>query len=206
MNARFGRWWRRRSARDQAATDDAAAGGATGTVLDLDGASVVPVPVVAGEPTAVVSATLSGANASTASPMAASQIAASQLAAPDAGDGRMHVAPTEQPVLVPATSARVGVVLPAGRAGALLRHIPLPRVPKRTVFAVGLCAGLAAPLVGRQVAIQALTALIGGARAARPLARPLEGATVEIIRIHYASAAAGHAANAVTKILEQVRR
>ena len=94
------------------------------------------------------------------------------------------------------------MVLPAARPGALLKYLPLPRVPKRTVLAVGICAGLAAPVVGRQLATQALLALLGQSRATRPL----EGATVEIIRIHYAGAAAGHAASAVTKILEQVRR
>jgi hypothetical protein len=120
-------------------------------------------------------------------------------AAPGAG-------PVEQPVLVPAASAdvpaRIGVVLPAPRPSALLQRLPVPRVPKRTVFTIGLCAGLAAPVVGRQLAIRALMGLLGQGKHAGPV----EGATVEIIRVHYAGAAAGHAASAVTKILEQARR
>ena len=172
MDARFGRWWRRRPVEDQvpSGSDEA----------DARMADSVMVPVELMAPVSVSPST-----------------------EPDrAGEPTLP----EQPVLVPTSSphvpARVGVVLPATRPGALLRMLPLPRVPKRTVFAVGLCAGLAAPVVGRQLATQALLALLGQSRAARPL----EGATVEIIRIHYAGSAAGHAANAVTKILEQVRR
>jgi len=190
MDARFGRWWRRRSTKDHAVSEEAASGDATSVPLGLDPSSVFPVPVVAGDPSIVVFAPATTPEAHSVS---------------DATDEWPAPGLPEQPVLVPATSsspARIGVVLPAGRASALLRHIPLPRVPKRTVFAVGICAGLAAPLVGRQLAVQALMALVGQGRATRPL----EGATVEIIRIHYAGAAAGHAASAVAKILEQVRR
>ena len=171
MDARFGRWWRRRPVEDQAASETSAP-----TEPLADDAMALPPELMASAP----------------------GVAASDAAAEP-------VLP-EQPVLLPATSAtapaRVGVVLPAARPGALLKYLPLPRVPKRTMFAVGLCAGLAAPVVGRQLAAQALLALLGQSRATRPL----EGATVEIIRVHYAGAAAGHAANAVTKILEQVRR
>ena len=171
MDARFGRWWRRRPAEDRAASESAGAG------PTADDAATVPVELLVTEP---------------------------ELA-PSAPDGTAEPELPEQPVLLPAPSsapARVGVVLPAARPGSLLRHLPLPRVPKRTAFAVGICAGLAAPVVGRHLATQALLALLGQSRATRPL----EGATVEIIRIHYAGSAAGHAASAVTKILEQVRR
>ena len=172
MDARFGRWWRRRPAEDQAASES------VGSEPTDAAAMPIPAELLATAP-GVVSTTPDGADATSL---------------------------PEQPVLVPAPAdhapARVGVVLPATRSGALLKRLPIPRVPKRTVFAVGLCAGLAAPVVGRQLAAQALLALLGQSRAPRPL----EGATVEIIRIHYAGAAAGHAATAVTKILEQVRR
>ena len=172
MDARFGRWWRRRPAEDEAASES------VGAEPTADAASAGPVELLAAPP---------------------------ELA-PSVPDRGAEPLLPEQPGLLPGPSAhapaRVGVVLPAARPGSLLKHLPLPRVPKRTVFAVGLCAGLAAPVVGRQLATQALLALLGQSRATRPL----EGATVEIIRIHYAGSAAGHAANAVTKILEQVRR
>lgn len=172
MDARFGRWWRRRPAEDQAAS-----------------ASTLP------EPTP-----------DDGSLVDAETLATAPIAASSGVDHAAAVVLPEQPVLLPAQSthapARIGVVLPATRPGALLKRLPLPSLPKRTVLAVGVCAGLAAPLVGRQLATQALMALLGQGRATRPL----EGATVEIIRIHYAGAAAGHAANAVTKILEHVRR
>ena len=172
MDARFGRWWRRRPAEEQAAP-----------------ASIVSEP--AADDLLVIPAEL---------------VAQSSVANPSASDHAAEPGFPEQPVLLPApmeqSASRVGVVLPAARPGSLLKHLPLPRVPKRTVLAVGICAGLAAPVVGRQLATQALLALLGQ----RGAARPLEGATVEIIRIHYAGSAAGHAASAVTKILEQVRR
>ena len=172
MDARFGRWWRRRPAEDQVTSESAPIEPA------VEDAETVPAELLAVAP----------------------------VVAPSATERASESVLPEQPVLLPAptdhTHARVGVVLPAARPGALLKHLSLPRVPKRTVFAVGICAGLAAPVVGRQLATQALLALLGQGRATRPL----EGATVEIIRIHYAGSAAGHAASAVTKILEQVRR
>lgn len=171
MDARFGRWWRRRPAEDQAAPD-------------ADGMEPVSEDAAA---------------------LVTELVAAAPMVATTPESAAQPVLP-EQPVFVPApvehTPARVGVVLPAARPGALLKHLPIPSIPKRTVLAVGICAGLAAPVVGRQLATQALLALLGQGRASRPL----EGATVEIIRIHYAGSAAGHAANAVTKILEQVRK
>lgn len=172
MDARFGRWWRRRPAEDKATPE----ADAIESVSD------------------------------DAAALAADLAAAAPMMATSPSDDAVQPVLPEQPVLVPAPAehapARVGVVLPAARPGALLKHLPVPRIPKRTVLAVGICAGLAAPVVGRQLATQALLALLGQGRATRPL----EGATVEIIRIHYAGSAAGHAANAVTKILEQVRR
>lgn len=172
MDVRFGRWWPRRPAE----VADPKAEVATTEVASSD-ALPNAAEVVRVEPASV---------------------------------GRLpHADPVplpEQPVLVPARAtnlpSRVGVVLPAARPGALLRYLPIPRVPKRAVLAIGICAGLAAPAVGRQLAVQALLGLLGPTRATRPL----EGATVEIIRVHYAGSAAGHAASAVTKILEQVRR
>ena len=172
MNARFGRWWRPRPAEDQVASESAQA------ESTADVARTLPPEVLATAP----------------------------VGAAPASDDATEPALPEQPILLPtpsaSTPARVGVVLPATRSGALLKRLSIPRVAKRTVFAVGLCAGLAAPVVGRQLATQALLALLGQGRATRPL----EGATVEIVRIHYAGSVAGHAANAVTKILEQVRR
>ena len=172
MDARFGRWWRRRPAEDQAAS------ASTGSELTTDDTGLAD----------------------------AEYLATAPVIEHSEEDRAAEAVLPEQPVLLPAPSthvpARIGVVLPATRPGALLKRIPLPSVPKRTVLAVGICAGLAAPVVGRQLATQALLSLLGPSRATRPL----EGATVEIIRIHYAGAAAGHAANAVAKILEQVRR
>jgi len=177
MDVRFGRWWRRRPDAEREA------------MCESEAADAAEPPAITIEHEYVADC--------------------SDLA--DAPRDRQATTMPEQPVLIPPPSSRlpsrIGVVLPSTRFGRLPRLLPIPRVPKRTVLAIGVCAGLAAPVVGRQLAIQALLALLGQGRVGQGRAtRPLEGATVEIIRVHYAGSAAGHAASAVTKILEQVRR
>ena len=108
------------------------------------------------------------------------------------------VRPAKAGVLVPARSARSPLGLPA---------LPVPRVPKRAILAVGVCAGLAVPAIIRQVAGRALAAVLGADR--RP-ARPSvvggwEGATLEIIRITYRSRRPGEAATMVGRLLDRLK-
>jgi hypothetical protein len=98
-----------------------------------------------------------------------------------------------------------GVVLPAGRPRSLLAAaLPIPRVPRRAIFAVGICAGLAAPSIVKQVAGRALLATTG--RGSGSPGERWESATMEIIRVTYAGPRRGQAAEAVGKLLEQLRR
>jgi hypothetical protein len=100
-----------------------------------------------------------------------------------------------------------GVVLPAGRPRSLLAAaLPIPRVPRRAIFAVGICAGLAAPSIVKQVAGRALTATFGPGRGPSPAGGGWESVTMEIIRVTYAGPRRGQAAEAVGKLLEQLRR
>ena len=119
----------------------------------------------------------------------------------------------EQPVPLPALRgvrpARAGVLVPArsARSPLALPALPVPRVPKRALLAVGVCAGLAAPAITRQVAGRALAAVLGADR--RP-ARPSvvggwEGATLEIIRITYRSPRQGEAAAMVGRLLDRLK-
>jgi hypothetical protein len=116
----------------------------------------------------------------------------------------------EQPIPLPppvgVRRAKVGVVLPARRS--LLPALPfeVPRVPKRAIFAAGICAGLAAPSLTRELAGRALTAALGPGRRASPSVEGWETATVEIIRVIYAGPRGGQAAAAVGKILERLGR
>ena len=119
----------------------------------------------------------------------------------------------EQPVPLPAIPgarrARVGVVLPARRRLLPALALPIPRVPKRAIFAVGICAGLAAPSVTRQLAGRALVAALGPGRtaASRPgVPAALEATTVEIIRVSSVGQRPGQTAAAVGKLLEQLTR
>ena len=119
----------------------------------------------------------------------------------------------EQPVPLPAIPgarrARVGVVLPARRRLLPALALPIPRVPKRAIFAVGICAGLAAPSVTRQLAGRALLAALGPGRtaASRPgVPAALEATTVEIIRVSSVGQRPGQTAAAVGKLLEQLTR
>lgn len=144
------------------------------------------------------------------------------VSAPD-GTSNAAVATTEQPVpdqpvpeqpvplpAIPgARRARVGVVLPARRRLLPALALPIPRVPKRAIFAVGICAGLAAPSVTRQLAGRALLAALGPGRtaASRPGApAALEATTVEIIRVSSVGQRPGQTAAAVGKLLEQLTR
>jgi hypothetical protein len=97
-----------------------------------------------------------------------------------------------------------GVVLPAGRSRSLLAALPIPRVPRRAIFAVGICAGLAAPSIVKQVAGRALLATTG--RGSGSPGERWESATMEIIRVTYASPGRGQAAETIGKLLEQLRR
>jgi hypothetical protein len=119
----------------------------------------------------------------------------------------------EQPVPLPALPgvrpARTGVLLPArsARSPLALPALPVPRVPKRAILAVGVCAGLAAPAITRQIAGRALAAVLGADR--RP-ARPSvvggwEGATLEIIRITYRGPRQGEAAAMVGRLLDRLK-
>ena len=114
----------------------------------------------------------------------------------------------EQPIpLQPIPSprrAKVGVVLPARRS--LLPALPVPKVPKRAIFAVGICAGLAAPSLTRHLATRAMAAALGTGVQAATSTAAWESATVEIIRVTFASPQRGGATAAVGKILEQLRR
>ena len=122
------------------------------------------------------------------------------------GDAAADALP-EQPVPLPPIPsprrAKVGVVLPARRS--LLPSLPVPRVPKRAIFAVGICAGLAAPSLTRHLANRAVTAALGsGLQPATTAA--WESATVEIIRVTFGSQERGGTAAAVGRLLEQLRR
>jgi hypothetical protein len=102
--------------------------------------------------------------------------------------------------------ARTGVVIPARRRRSLLPSLPIPRVPKRAIFAVGIFAGLTGPALARHLATQALTATLGpGRRPARPNGS-WESATVEIIRVTSSSNDAGRVSETVGKLLQQIRR
>jgi hypothetical protein len=125
--------------------------------------------------------------------------------APSAADA----SPPEQPfVLVAARSpkrARLGEVLPARRARALLPLPALPRIPKRAVFAVGIAAGLAAPAIARHLLLRSLAGFV--ADSPRILHSPaLEAASVEIIRITGLSPHRGRAGELVGTLLERVDR
>ena len=126
---------------------------------------------------------------------------------------KVEPAAPEQPVPLPAIPsarrARIGVVLPARRSLLPALSLPVPRVPKRAILAVGICAGLAAPAVTRQLAGRALMAALGPGRppTAPPAASaPWEATTVEIIRISSAGQRPGQAATVVGKLLEQLTR
>ena len=119
----------------------------------------------------------------------------------------------EQPIPLPAIPSarrtRIGVVLPPRRSLLPALALPVPRVPKRAILAVGICAGLAAPTVTRQLAGRALMAALGPGRP--PTAPPAtaaawEATTVEIIRISSAGQRPGQAASIVGKLLEQLSR
>jgi hypothetical protein len=99
---------------------------------------------------------------------------------------------------------RVGVLLPVRRPRSLVPALPLPRVPKRAIFAIGICAGLAVPGVTRQLAGRALVAAFGGDRAAPP-AQAVERATLEVIRVTVSATQRGQAAATVGKLLEALR-
>jgi hypothetical protein len=108
--------------------------------------------------------------------------------------------PPEQPVLLmPSGDARpvkVGELLPARRRRWPLSVVRLPAVPKRTILAVGVCAGLAAPGLARHLA----TRLLLGPPAARG-----EG-VLEITRIVYNGPLTPRAAAAISKALMAARR
>ena len=128
-----------------------------------------------------------------------------------APDGPLTEQPApEQPVPLPALPearrARVGVVLPPRRSLLPALSLPIPRVPKRAIFAVGICAGLAAPAVTRQLAGRALMAALGPGRAPASTPAAWEATTVEIIRVSAAGQRPGQAAAAVGKLLEQLTR
>ena len=167
-----------------------------------------------------VAGTTASADGDVARPVGAD--AESPVAAPD-GTSDAAVAATEQPVpdqpvpeqpvplpAIPgARRARVGVVLPARRRLLPALALPIPRVPKRAIFAVGICAGLAAPSVTRQLAGRALLAALGPGRtaASRPgTPAALEATTVEIIRVSSVGQRPGQTAAAVGKLLEQLTR
>jgi len=78
-------------------------------------------------------------------------------------------------------------------------------VPKRAIFAVGICAGLAAPSLTRHLASRAVTAALGTGLQPATTAG-WESATVEIIRVTFGSQERGGTAAAVGKLLEQLRR
>lgn len=99
---------------------------------------------------------------------------------------------------------RVGVLLPVRRPRSLVPALPLPRVPKRAIFAIGICAGLAVPGVTRQLAGRALVAAFGGDRGAPP-AQAVERATLEVIRVTVSATQRGQAAATVGKLLEALR-
>jgi hypothetical protein len=119
----------------------------------------------------------------------------------------------EQPVPLPALPgirpARAGVLLPArsARSPLALPGLPVPRVPKRAILAVGVCAGLAAPAITRQVAGRALAAVLGADR--RPATPSDSGgwrsATLEIVRITYRSPRQGEAAAMIGRLLEHLK-
>jgi hypothetical protein len=131
---------------------------------------------------------------------------AGAVAAPTDQDGALAPIP-EQPVpLAPlpgARRAKVGVVLPARRPGSLA--LAIPRVPKRAIFAAGLCAGLAVPGVTRQLAGRALIGALGRGRRPRASAEVWETATIEIVRITRTGPRGG-TVEAIGKLLEQLRR
>jgi len=89
------------------------------------------------------------------------------------------------PALVRSGVARVGEVLPARRAPLSL-SLTVPRVPKRAIFAAGICAGLAAPSLARRLVGRGLAAAFG--RRDRPALSQTnwQSATLEIIRVTYA--------------------
>jgi hypothetical protein len=118
----------------------------------------------------------------------------------------------EQPIVLaqgPKTAvkpARTGVVISARRGRSLLPSLPVPRVPKRAIFAVGIFAGLTGPAVARHLATQALTATLGPGKRPTRANGTWESATVEIIRVTSSSNDAGRVSETVGKLLEQIRR
>lgn len=141
-----------------------------------------------------------------AQPVADERTSEAMVGVPDTDDATSM---PEQPVpLAPidgAPPARVGVLVPARRHRALpaLPTLPVPRVPKRAIFVVGIAAGLATPVLGRQLTGRMIAATFGGRAAS---GGHWESAAVEIIRVTFGSARPGDAAAAAGKLVEQIRR
>lgn len=132
---------------------------------------------------------------------------------PNSGEETRSEAPLpEQPTPLPpipgAPRPRSGVLVPvrASRSLPALRGLPLARVSKRAVLAVGVCAGLAAPVVTRHLATRALMSLLGAGGGPGASAGRWHTTTVEIIRVTSGSSRPGEAAATVGKILEQLKR
>lgn len=129
---------------------------------------------------------------------------------PDSGEGAGPEAPLpEQPTPLPpipgAPRPRSGVLVPV-RASRSRLALRAARVSKRAVLAVGVCAGLAAPVVTRHLATRALISLLGAGGGPGTSAGRWQATTVEIIRVTSGSNRPGEAAATVGKILEQLKR
>ena len=116
--------------------------------------------------------------------------------------------PTPLPPIAGAPRARSGVLVPLGTSRSRLapRGLALARVSKRAILAVGVCAGLAAPVVTRHLATRALMRLLGAGSGPGVSAGRWHSTTVEIIRVTSGSSRPGEAGATVGKILEQLKR
>lgn len=135
----------------------------------------------------------------------------SSPAAPVAEGGnlsrRSDGAPPEQPIpltpFAPTRRVRPGEVLPAVGDRSRLALPALLRAPKRTLFAAGMVAGLAAPMIVRHVVLRSLWELVAPGHGRRGQFRAAEAASVEIIRVTGVTARHGHAAELVGRVLER---
>jgi hypothetical protein len=116
--------------------------------------------------------------------------------------------PTPLPPIAGAPRPRSGVLVPlrASRSRLAPRGLPLAHVSKRAILAVGVCAGLAAPVVTRHLATRALMSLLGAGSGPSVAAGRWHATSVEIIRVTSGSSRPGEAAATIGKILEQLKR
>ena len=118
----------------------------------------------------------------------------------------------EQPVPLPASAGKqrpkVGVVLAAPRRRSLASLLPTPtaRVPKRAIFAAGICAGLAVPGITRQLLARAAAGALGTVGQTAGPRLGSDSATLEVIRVTYTSPVHGKAASVLLKLVKALKR